>query len=102
VTVDNTLGGSDVLVKIYADRLGRAARVFFIPAGRAFTAESMSPGRYDVRFQDLDDGELAKSESFTLDERATFSGIEYSTIRLTLYKVRDGNMQTYPLSPEDF
>ena len=79
-----------------------AVRVFFIPAGARFTAENLNAGNYDVRYQALDDGSLARSEDFSLTERETYNGNEYSTIEMTLYKVTHGNMQTYPLSPADF
>jgi len=37
-----------------------------------------------------------------LTETISSLGIEYSTITLTLYKVRNGNMATYDLSAEEF
>jgi hypothetical protein len=102
VTVDNSQCTNDVLVKVYSYGMQAPVRVGFIPAGGRFTFDSLKAGKYDVRYQDLDDGSLARSETFDLQERRTYSGTEYSTIELTLYKVRNGNMQTYPLSPADF
>jgi hypothetical protein len=102
VTVDNSQCTNDVLVKIYSYGLQAPARVGFIPARGRFTFKSLAEGKYDVRYQDLDDGSLARSESFDLEERQTYSGTQYSTIELTLYKVLNGNMQTYPLSPSEF
>lgn len=104
VTVDNSRCSNDVLVKLYSldSSPPAAVRVFFIPAGARFTAENLNAGDYDVRYQALDDGSLARSEDFSLTERETYNGTEYSTIEMTLYKVTHGNMQTYPLSPADF
>ena len=102
VTVDNSQCTNDVLVKLYSYGMRAPARVGFIPARGKFTFESLSAGEYDVRYQDLDDGSLARSEKLDLEERRTYSGTSYSTIELTLYKVRNGNMQTYPLSPTEF
>ena len=31
-----------------------------------------------------------------------YDGTQYSTITLTLYQVRDGNMRTYPLAEDEF
>jgi hypothetical protein len=104
VKVDNSRCSTDVLAKIFALDSGTpaAVRVFFIPAGSSFTADSLEPGVYDVRYQDLSDGELARSERFDLEERRTLEGFEYSTIELTLYKVVGGNTRTYPLSASEF
>jgi hypothetical protein len=45
---------------------------------------------------------LARSESFALEEITTHNGTQYSDMTMTLYKVRNGNMQTYGLSEDEF
>jgi hypothetical protein len=77
-------------------------RVFFIPAFSQFTINSIRAGLYDIRYRDLDSGSLSKSESFILQEIETYDGVEYSNFTMTLYKIQNGNMQTYGLSEGEF
>lgn len=77
-------------------------RQFFIFAGSTFTLKNVSQGSYDIRYRDLNSGDLARSESFRLEEVRTYNGTQFSNLRMTLYKVQNGNMQTYGLSETDF
>ncbi|QSX77973.1 J domain-containing protein [Agrilutibacter solisilvae] len=103
VTVDNTENDSDVLVKLVAiGSIAKPVRQFFIPAHGAFTVRKVNVGHYDVRYRELDTGALARSEAFDLEEERVADGTRYSSIRLTLFKVANGNMQTYSLSEGEF
>lgn len=104
VTVDNTQNNSNVFVKLVSLSGANAypARQFFIPAYGKFKVINVTSGSYDVRYRDLATGSLSRSESFRLEESATASGTQFSNITMTLYKVRNGNMQTYGLSDADF
>ena len=103
-TVDNSRLESDVLVKLVSlDAYPPVpVRTFFIPAGASFKAGKITPGRYDVRYRDLQTGGLSRSEAFTLTETEGFDGTQFSNITMTLYKVRNGNMKTYGLGEADF
>lgn len=104
VTIDNARNDSDVFVKL-VDIGGPEAfpvRVFFIPKGGKFTVSDIMVGRYDVRYRDLDTGGLAKSEQFQVEENRTYNGVEYTDMTMTLYKVRNGNMQTYSIPESEF
>lgn len=104
VTVDNTQNDSDVFVKLVtiSENNTLSVRHFFIPAADRFTVNKVRSGNYDIRYRDLDSGALAKSELFILQQKTTSDGIQFSNITMTLYKVRDGNMQTYTISEADF
>jgi len=104
VTVDNTQNDSDVFVKLVSISASEShpVRVFFIPAFSKFKINSINPGLYDIRYRDLTTGGLARSESFTLEEVSTYDGTRYSDITMTLYKVRNGNMQTFGISEDEF
>lgn len=104
VTVDNSGNSSDVFVKLVAIDADKSSpiRHIFIPKNGTFTMRSLRPGQYDVRYQDLSDGSLMRSEEFELDEVHETDGVRYSTMTLTLYKVPNGNMRTYPLDPSEF
>lgn len=104
VTVDNSSNSSDKFVKLVyiGDAETLPVRQFFIPAGQMFTVEGVLPGQYDVRYMDLETGGLSRSEAFDLEEIEGPTGTQYSTTTLTLYSVANGNLQTYPLDPNEF
>lgn len=104
VTVDNSQNESDVLVKLVFIQGASAypVRVFFIPGHGKFTVNDVRVGNYDIRYLDRWSGAMSRSESFELEEIDTGNGIQYSTITMTLYKVANGNMQTYAIDAKDF
>ena len=104
VTVDNSQNNSNVFVKLVSLSGVKSypARQFFIPANGKFTVNKVTSGSYDVRYRDLSDGGLSRSESFNLKETKTGNGVQFSNITMTLYKVQNGNMQTYGLSETEF
>jgi hypothetical protein len=105
ITVDNSQNGSDVYVKLSSvDAQPKAlVRVFFIRAGDKFTAEKVRAGNYAVRYRDLNSGALSRMEkSFNLKETRTEGGIQFSELRLTLYKVPNGNTHLEPISEDEF
>lgn len=104
VTLDNTQNDSDVFVKLVSldGATAYPVRQFYIPAGSEFTMEEVTAGTYDIRYQDLGTGGLSRSESFDVEEERTRSGVRYSEMTLTLYKVQDGNFQTYDLAAAEF
>lgn len=104
VTIDNTENGSDVFVKLVALDGTKAypVRELFVPANQKFTVHHLSSGSYDVRYRDLDTGQLARTDRFTLEQTPMPGGVQYSQIELTLFKVANGNMHTYDLAESDF
>ena len=104
LTIDNSSNSSDVFVKLVALDADRTLpiRQAFIPAGSSFTMNKIRAGSYDLRHKDLTDGSLVRSESFKLEEIEEPGGVRFSVTTMTLYKVSNGNMQSYPLSPSEF
>lgn len=104
VTVDNAANDSDVFVKLYflSSSNARPVRHIYVPAHKRFTMNKVDAGSYDVRYKDVNSGAIQKSEMFDLKEVATDGGIQYSEIELTLYKVRNGNMETYVIDESEF
>jgi curved DNA-binding protein CbpA len=104
VTIDNNQNDSDVFVKLVSLEGAEAypVRQFYIPAYSKFTVNKVSAGSYDVRYRDLSSGGLSRSESFNLEETQIAGGTQFSKYTMTLYKVRNGNMQTYGLSEAEF
>lgn len=104
VTIDNSQNDSDVFVKIITIDGGvdKPVRQFYVPARGSFMAENVSPGEYDVRYRDLLSGALSRSEPMKLEQIEIENGTRFSQMRMTLYKVRNGNMKTYPLAETEF
>lgn len=104
VTVDNSQNDSDVFVKLMdlSGEKPQPVRHFYIPSHSSFTATKVKAGRYDVRYRDLSNGGLSRSESFQLEEIEEADGIRYKNMTMTLYKVQNGNMQTFQLNESDF
>ncbi len=104
VTVDNSQNDSDVFVKLVSLDSAQAypVRQFYIPAFGIFTLNKVTAGSYDIRYRDISNGGLSRSEAFNLEEMATYDGTQFSNITMTLYKVQNGNMQTYGLSEAEF
>lgn len=104
VIIDNKGNTSDVFVKLVSLDSGApvSVRTFFVPSRGTFTLETIRAGNYDVRYRDLDSGALLRSEPFRLEETNLESGVAYSAVTMTLYKVQGGNMKTYALSENEF
>lgn len=104
VTVDNSRNDSDVFVKLVSLDGEKAfpVRQFYIPAFGSFLVDKVTAGSYDVRYRDLSTGGLSRSEAFKLKEITTYEGTQFSEMTLTLYKVQNGNMQTFDLAETEF
>lgn len=104
ITIDNGSNDSDVFVKLVAIQANSTfpVRHLFIPARSKMRLNSVRVGLYDIRYQELSSGHLLRSESFDLDEIQEPDGVRFSNVTMTLYKVANGNFQTYPLSANEF
>ncbi len=104
VTEDNSGNDSDVFVKlVFRDSApSYPVRKFYIPAFSRFTLTKVTAGSYDIRYRDLVTGDLSRSETFSLEETATYDGTQFSNMTMTLYKVKNGNTRTYGLREAEF
>lgn len=104
VTIDNSRNNSDVYLKLVSLDTKEAfpVRHVFIPAFGSFTMNTVRAGNYDIRYRDLQTGGLSRSEALSVTESSSAYGIEYSNLTVTLYKVHNGNMQTYGLAESQF
>jgi hypothetical protein len=104
LTIKNDENDSDVYVKIFDLNKSKAkpVRFFFVRARESFTAEKITPGKYDVRYRDLNSGGTTKTPDFQLTETPEGESVNYSKMTMTLYKVANGNMQTEPIPEEAF
>lgn len=97
--IDNTNGSHDAEVRLYLG--GKQLRSMFVRVGTAFTAEKLAAGTYKMRYKmKIDDQDRAfqAKEDFVLSQTTneTDNGIStrFSRMTVTLYKVKDGNLQT--------
>lgn len=104
LTLDNSNNAFDVFAKLVSTdgTSDMAVREFFIPAGERFMMTGITQGEYDVRYKNLDTGNIYKSQTFDLSEHLSESGIEYSDVHITLYTVPGGNMRPAPISEAQF
>jgi curved DNA-binding protein CbpA len=103
VTIDNSSNRFDVFAKLVfnASVFDQPVRHFFIPAGKSFTLAGVAPGSYDVRYQNLDDGGLYKSQNFAVTEQDSGNGVDATNVSITLYAV-PGTVQPTTISRGDF
>lgn len=104
LTIDNTNSGSDVHVKLcrFSFSACDGLRQVFIPAGSSFTIKGIAAGKYDVRYRDLTSGSLAMSDMIELEQFEVDGGTRFSVVRLTLYKVAQGNTTFVPVAESQF
>lgn len=102
-TVDNASGERDAIVRLYLGGKKPAIRNFYVKFGEKFTAKSLAPGTYAMRYRFVgSDDTFEADKPFLLSETATESGRRFSNVTVTLYKVRDGNMTTKKVPSADF
>lgn len=104
VAVDNSQTSSDFHVKMVFLDAPQAypAREFYIPARATFTMEQVRAGQYDLRYRNLETGVLTRSDPISVQQQVTASGNSFQHVRVTLYSVVNGNMQTHQLNEKDF
>lgn len=103
ITIDNTRHEHDVYVKLVSLPTQATARHVYIPKHSTFTIRDISVGNYEIRYKNLDTGNTYKADiPVKLEERSTYDGVEYSNMRMTLYQVANGNMQTPKIPEEQF
>lgn len=102
-TVDNTNGAGDAIARLYLDGRRPAVRSFFVKQGEKFTADKLTPGTYVMRYRYMGSDDTYEADrAFALRQEETDTGTRYSNVTVTLFRVRDGNMQTKKVPPESF
>jgi hypothetical protein len=104
VTVDNSQSDSDVFVQLVSldGENTLPVRTFFIHAHGSFTLRHITPGNYSIRYRDLVSGHLSRSDTFKLVEISSNGRTQYSNAKISLHKVRSGNLKMYELPETAF
>lgn len=104
VAVNNSENNFDVFVKLVSldTPAPLPVQVFFIPASSQFTLNKVTPGRYDIRYKNLENGKIFRSEPFNLEQNEDSNDAQFSHATVTLHKVESESVQTYELSEAQF
>lgn len=102
-TVDNRQGGKDAVARIYLNGNKPAVRSMYVKQGETFKAESVLPGTYVFRYRFIGSADTYEADkNFPLTQTEVENGTKYSNATVTLFKVKDGNMTTRKVDPNDF
>lgn len=102
-SVDNRSGEQDAVVRLYPNGEKPAVRSFHIKHGQKFTADSMSPGSYVMRYRFIGSNDTFEADKrFILTESETEGGRQFSNVTVTLFRQRDGNLSTRKVAPDEF
>ncbi|WP_070107987.1 J domain-containing protein [Burkholderia plantarii] len=105
ITIDNAGNPFDVYGKLIRvdEATGPAVvRQFFIPAGRSFRLQALTPGRYDLHYRQLDDGGTFRTERIGLQEYAADGDLHYQRVSLSLFAAPGGGMSPRPIADDRF
>lgn len=102
-TVDNQQGSGDAVARIYLNGEKPSVRSMYVKQGETFTAKSLMPGTYVFRYRFIGSDDTYESDNpFALVQTKTEAGTRYSNITVTLFRVKDGNMQTRKVDSSKF
>lgn len=104
ITIDNSRNDYPVYVKLCSLKAGNptAVRAFYVQKRESFTLKNINAGLYDIRYRNLQTGNLSKIGQFNLTETKTSTGPQYSEGRFTLYTVANGNTKISKIGEDQF
>lgn len=104
VTIDNSRNPADVFVKLVCleNETAVTIRHVYVPAFGTFDCKNVRKGKYELRYQDLSNGSVSRSEAFDLTETRTDRAVNYSVMKITLFKITDSKSAAKGLSVGDF
>lgn len=104
IVADNSGGTADMFVKLIdRDRVPMTAvRVGFVTAKGELTMRKVKPGHYDLRYMNLFNGRIRKSEPIEVTLKTTENGQEYMGWRIGMFGVIDGDAQHEDISAKEF
>jgi hypothetical protein len=104
VTIDNSRNPADVFVKLVCLDSDNAVPVrhVYVPAFGTFDCRNIRKGKYELRYQDLSNGSVSRSEPFELAETRTDRTVNYSVMKITLFKITESRSAAKGLSVADF
>jgi hypothetical protein len=104
VVVDNSGGRNDLYGKLI-DRdqeTLKAVRVFFLKAHESMTLKGVVPGRYDVRYLNLDSGRILQAPVIHVTVKRTEDGEHFMGWTVPVYSTVKGKIQHREISRREF
>lgn len=104
ITVDNSRNSEAIFGKLYDldTPKPRAVRYFYIEARGGLNLRHISPGRYDLRYEDLESGYILKSHPILVEEYENQYETGFSMINIPIYKIYDSNTPTEAIYKDEF
>lgn len=102
LTIDNSQNSEDIYLRVWDISVSESVpvRAIYLKANEVFTMRKFNAGTYELRYKTLSTNGrqyACKSQSFNLED----DGERYSVMRITLYRVRNGNFHTHGISVDD-
>ena len=104
VTADNSGGQGDLFIKLIdRDRKPMTAvRVLFVKRKDKLVLDRVKPGHYDLRYLNLDTGQIYRSVAFRVTVEETPGGEQYRGWVIGLYGRIDGNSHRDEITEREF
>lgn len=104
IQVENLQNDNDFYVKLVdgSKKNPVTVRHVLIKGGDKFTFQGVTAGKYQLMYFDIDAGSITKSEDFEVQEIKTQTHIRASRMKITLYKVRNGNFRSEGIELDEF
>lgn len=105
ISIENSKGDSDVLLKLLSHKDGKVgvARQIFVKAGSSFNIDTVSPGKYEIQYMDLKVGKAGRSEIFEVTEVKLPSGVdEVSRFTVKLKTAVNGVLRVEKVEVKEF
>jgi len=105
IRINNTSGienWNTKLVSVESDGL-YDVRYLLMKTGDEFILKDVLAGKYELHFQSLaDEKNCWKSPVYLINEERQENGIRYTTLSLTIFGVKNGNLEKIPIDPAEF
>lgn len=104
IQIENLQNENDFYVKLIdtSSATPMTVRHFLVKGGQSFTISDVSKGKYRLMYLDIDGGNLTKSEEFEIKQELVGRYIKADRMKVTLYKVKNGNFYTEGIDFDEF
>jgi hypothetical protein len=104
ITLDNSRNTEDVFVKLVSldGSTPTSVRHVYIPSHHTFECRNVPKGKYEIRYQDLGSGLMAKSATFDVVESRTSQSVSFSAMKITLVRITETKTDRFRISASEF
>ena len=102
-SIDNKLGSSDAIGRLYKNGAKPAVRSMYVKAGETFKAQSLTAGSYVFRYRFIGSEVTYEADrKIDLTESRTETGTRFSNVTVTLVKEIGGNLPVKQVPADNF